>query len=300
MKPEIHCIISSKDKLGEGCLWDAESQCLWWLDIARPTRIQRLDPMTGEHRVWTSPLLLTAIARKKSGGFIVGGEDGVYGFDPATGATTLFCSPETNIVPNRMNDGACDPQGRFWIGSMMQNIGPKGEDLDITADTGKLFRVAADGSSDTFETKIGVSNGPCWSPDGKTFYFSDSKNQIIHAYEFDSINGSISNRRVFNDSKDYGYPDGATVDAEGFIWSARWEGSCVVRIDPRGRIVRIVEIPATRVTCPVFGGADMDTLFVTTSRAHVDPATLARYPDQGGVFAFKPGVTGIVKNEFAG
>jgi sugar lactone lactonase YvrE len=300
MKPEIHCIISSKDKLGEGCLWDAESQSLWWLDIARPTRIQRLDPMTGEHRVWTSPLLLTAIARKKSGGFIVGGEDGVYGFDPATGATTLFCSPETNIALNRMNDGACDPQGRFWIGSMMQNIGPKGEDLDITADTGKLFRVAADGSFETMENKVGVSNGPCWSPDGKTFYFSDSKNQIIHAYEFDSINGSISNRRVFNDSKDYGYPDGATVDAEGFIWSARWEGSCVVRIDPRGRIVRVVEIPATRVTCPVFGGADMDTLYLTTSRAHVDTATLARYPDQGGVFAFKPGVTGILKNEFAG
>jgi sugar lactone lactonase YvrE len=300
MKIEIRCIISSKDKLGEGCLWDAASQCLWWLDIARPTRIQRLNPVTCDHKVWTSPLLLTAIAKRKSGGLIVGGDDGVYSFDPVTSATTLFCNPETDIPLNRMNDGSCDPMGRFWIGSMMQNIGPEGQDLDITADTGKLFRVAADGSFQTMETKVGVSNGPCWSPDGKTFYFSDSKNQIIYAFDFDGDNGSISNRRVLNDSKDFGYPDGATVDAEGFIWSARWEGSCVVRIDPKGRIDRVVEIPATRVTCPVFGGADMDTLYLTTSRAHVDAATLARYPDQGGVFAFKPGVKGLLKNEFAG
>jgi sugar lactone lactonase YvrE len=300
MKSEIHCIIQSEDKLGEGCLWDAESQCLWWLDIARPTRIQRLNPVTGERKVWTSHLLLTAIARKKSGGFIVGGEDGVYGFDPVTGSTTLFCSPESNIPLNRMNDGSCDPQGRLWIGSMMQNIGPGGEDLDITADTGKLFRVAGNGAWQVMENNVGVSNGPCWSPDGRVFYFSDSKNQVIYAYDFDGDTGSISNRRVLNDDKGYGYPDGATVDAEGFIWSARWEGSCVVRIDPKGRIDRVVEIPATRVTCPVFGGADMDTLYVTTSRAHVDAATLARYPNQGGVFAFKPDVKGILKNEFAG
>ena len=297
---DITCIISSKDNLGEGCLWDAETQCLWWLDIARPTRIQRLNPATGEHKVWTSPLLVTAIARKKSGGFIMGGEDGVYSFDPATGSTELVSRPESDIPLNRMNDGSCDAKGRFWLGSMMQNIGPKGEDRDITADTGKLFRVNADGSSTTMLTRIGVSNGPCWSPDGKTFYFSDTKNQIISAFDFDADNGALSNHRVLNDDKTHGYPDGATVDAEGFIWSARWEGSCVLRIDPKGRIDRIVKVPATRVTCPVFGGPDLDTLYLTTSRAHVDAETLARYPDQGGVFAVKPGVKGMLKHAFAG
>lgn len=300
MTTMIECVISSHDKLGEGCLWDAEAQVLWWLDIARPTRIQCLNPATGDHRVWTSTLLLTAIARKKSGGFVVGGEDGVYSFNPATGETTPFCKPEGNTPQNRMNDGAVDPQGRFWIGSMMQNIGSGGEDLDITDDTGNLFCVEAHGSSRRMEKNIGVSNGPCWSPDGQTFYFSDSKKQLIHAYDFDGDSGVLSNRRVLNDSKDYGYPDGATVDAEGYIWSARWEGSCVLRIDPKGRIDRVVEIPATRVTCPVFGGADMDTLYLTTSRAHVDAATLLRYPHQGGVFAFAPGVKGMLKNEFAG
>lgn len=296
----VECVVDSKDRLGEGCLWDAEAQALWWLDIARPTRIQRLVPATGEYKVWVSPLLLTAIARKKSGGFIVGGEDGVYGFNPATGLTTAFCKPESNIPQNRMNDGAVDPQGRFWLGSMMQNIGPNGEDLDITADTGNLFRISADGTSQCMERNVGVSNGPCWSPDGRTFYFSDTKNQLIFAYDFDAGSGDISNRRILSDDKTHGYPDGATVDAEGYLWSARWEGSCVIRLDPKGRIDRIIEVPASRVTCPVFGGADMDTLYLTTSRAHVDAATLLRYPDQGGVFALRPGVKGMVKHVFAG
>jgi sugar lactone lactonase YvrE len=300
MKPDIICIVPSKDKLGEGCLWDAESQSLWWLDIARPSTIQRFTPATNEHKVWVSMILLTAIAKKSSGGFIVGGEDGVYTFNEVTGAVTPFCKPESNIPHNRMNDGACDPQGRFWIGSMMQNIGPNGEDLDISADSGDLFRVSPKGQSKKMEDSIGVSNGPCWSPDGNIFYFSDSKKQVIYAYDFDGNAGNISNRRVLNDTKDHGYPDGATVDAEGYVWSARWEGSCVLRIDPKGRIDRVIEIPATRVTCPVFGGPDMDTLYLTTSRAHVDAATLSRYPNQGGVFALKPGVKGLLKYEFAG
>jgi sugar lactone lactonase YvrE len=298
MNPVVTCIVASQDKLGEGCLWDPTTQSLWWLDIARPTRIQRFTPATAEHKIWTSELLLTAIAKKKSGGFIVGGEDGVYNFDPTTGTVASFCKPESNIPMNRMNDGACDPQGRFWIGSMMQNIGSKGEDLDITADTGNLFCINAAGKSEQHEHSIGVSNGPCWSPDGRTFYFSDSKNQIIYAYDFND--GALFNRRIFNDSKAHGYPDGATVDADGFVWSARWEGSCVLRINPKGHIDRVIEIPASRVTCPVFGGADMDTLYLTTSRAHVDAQTLNRYPKQGGVFALKPGVKGVLKNEFAG
>lgn len=295
----VECIVPARDSLGEGCLWDADAQALWWLDIARPSRIHRYAPHTAEHRVWSSPLLLTAIAKKASGGFIVGGEDGVYSWDEKSAETSVLCKPETNTPINRMNDGAVDPQGRLWIGSMMQNIGPRGEDLDITADTGNLFCVSADGTSRIMKQQIGVSNGPCWSPDGRTFYFTDSKNQVIFAYDFYAAAGTLSNRRVLNDTKDHGYPDGATVDAEGYIWSARWEGSCVLRIDPKGRIDRIIDVPATRVTCPVFGGVDMDTLYLTTSRAHVSSDVLKRYPEQGGLFAVQPGVKGLLKNTFA-
>ena len=156
--------------------------------------------------------------------------------------------------------------GRFWFGTMMNNVGDLGDDLPITADTGLLYRVDADGTATIMERNIGVSNGPCWSPDNRIFYFTDSRNQVIWAYDFDLAAGTISNRRVLNDSRDHGYPDGATVDAEGFLWSARWEGACVLRIDPKGRIDRVVPMPARRVTNVCFGGAKLDTLYVTSSR----------------------------------
>jgi sugar lactone lactonase YvrE len=190
--------------------------------------------------------------------------------------------------------------GRFWFGSMMNNVGDLGADLPITADTGLLYRFDADGTATVMERDIGVSNGPCWSPDNRIFYFTDSRNQVIWAYDFDLAAGTISNRRVFNDSRDHGYPDGATVDAEGFLWSARWEGSCVLRIDPKGRIDRIVPMPARRVTNVCFGGAKLDTLYVTTARLHLPEEDLRRHPLQGGLFCFDPGVAGFEKHAFAG
>ena len=124
--------------------------------------------------------------------------------------------------------------------------------------------------------------------------------QVIWAYDFDPEQGRISNRRVLNDTTEHGYPDGATVDAHGYIWSARWEGSCVLRIDPTGRIDRVVPMPARRVTNVCFGGARLDTLYVTTSRAHLTEEDLRRQPLQGGLFCFDPGVSGFEKHAFAG
>lgn len=296
----ITCLVASADSLGEGCLWDQDGRCLWWIDIARPSTIHRFVPSNGDHRMWHSSLLLTTIALRRLGGVVLGGEDGVYSFDPATGAISPFAFPERDRPQNRFNDGACDPQGRLWIGTMHQNIGPNGEDLPIPADTGALYCVDGARASRRVEDKIGVSNGPCWSPDGRVFYFSDSKNQVIYAYDFDGATGEVSNRRVFNDSRDHGYPDGATVDAEGYVWSARWDGSCVLRIDPRGRIDRVVAMPAQRPTCVCFGGDNLDVMYVTSSRAHLDHASLMRHPLQGGLFCFNPGVRGTPKNSFAG
>jgi sugar lactone lactonase YvrE len=304
MKPTVTCpvtcIAESNDALGEGCLWDEKTQTLWWLDIARPSRIHKLDVASGVHRSWLSGLLLTAIALSANGSMILGGEDGVYAFDPRTGAIKLFCQPETNRPQNRFNDGACDSAGRFWIGTMHQNIGPRGEDLPIPAATGALYRVDASGQSKLMVDDVGVSNGPCWSPDDRIFYFSDSMAQVIYAFDFDPLLGGISNKRIFNDTKDHGYPDGATVDAQGFVWSARWDGSCVLRIDPKGRIDRIVEIPAKRPTCCVFGGPGLDVMYVTSSRAHLTGDEMAARPLNGGVFCFDPGVKGTLKNRFAG
>ena len=295
----ITCIAKSNDRLGEGCMWDDKEHVLWWLDIALPSRIHKLDPATGAHRSWQFNVILTAMALNPDGRLLVGGEHGLYHFSPATGALTEFVQPES-LNGNRGNDGAADAAGRFWFGTMQQNIGPKGEDLDITRNSGALYRIEKDGTSTKMFEDVGVSNGPCWSPDNKIFYFSDSRAQIIWAFDFDLSTGSLSNKRIHNDTGDHGSPDGATVDAEGFIWSARWEGSCILRIDPRGRIDRIVEMPASRPTCVCFGGASLDTLYVTSSKAHVADAVLQRYPLQGGVFCFDPHVKGFAKHRFGG
>ena len=299
-KTPISCIARSNDSLGEGCLWDAKRGCLWWLDIARPTRIQCIEVKTGKLRCWYSDVMLTAIALRGNGSLVAGGTGGIFYFDPETGSLSHVCEPETDRPANRFNDGACDTQGRMWIGTMHENIGPLGEDLPIPAPTGALYKVEGDGTSTLMFDRVGVSNGPCWSPDERIFYFSDSMAQIIWAFDFDVRTGEISNKRIFNDSKDHGYPDGATVDAEGFIWSARWDGRCVLRIDPKGRIDRVVDIPAQRPTCVVFGGDRLDTMYVTSSRAHLPEDELALHPLNGGVFCFHPGVRGLLKNQFAG
>ncbi len=296
----VTCLVDSRDKLGEGCFWDASTGTLWWLDIILPSAIHRLHVASGAHRKWQFTEMVTAMARRRDGTILVGTHHGLAIFDPQTGALTPWRAIDAATPGNRGNDGAADAKGRFWFGTMMNNIGVQGEDLPITASAGKLFRIDAEGHAEVMETGVGVSNGPCWSPDNRTFYFTDSMAQVIFAYDFDLDSGTLSNRRVLNDSRDYGYPDGATVDAEGFIWSARWEGSSVLRIDPKGRIDRVVPMPARRATNVCFGGARLDTLYVTTSRQNLPEKELRSQPLQGGLFCFDPGVTGFEKPAFAG
>ena len=294
----ITCLLNAKNKLGEGCLWDVEGQCLWWLDIAPVSKLHILDPASGATRHWLFPMMLTCFALAGNNKLIMGGEAGLFWFDPATGALTEFAKPEIDRPQNRGNDGAADAKGRFWIGTMQQNIAADGSDLDITKDSGALYRVGTDGVSKLMFDNVGVSNGPCWSPDNKTFYFSDSKAQIIYAFDFDLDTGNLSNQRIFNETKGHGYPDGSTVDAEGYLWSARWDGSCVLRIDPKGRVDRIVPMPVTRPTCVVFGGPMLDTIYGTSSAANLSADVLERYPLSGGLFCFDPHASGLEKHRF--
>lgn len=296
----VTCLLDSRDKLGEGCFWDADTQCLWWLDAIVPSAIHRLHVASGTYRRWQFDVMVTTMAKRRAGGLIVGTFTGFAFFNPETGALTPLHQLEPDKPQNRGNDGACDARGRFWMGTMMNNVGAYGADLPLTHSSGTLYRIDPDLTVTPMQDNVGVSNGPCWSPDNRIFYFSDSRAQIIWAYDFDIDSGTISNRRVLNDTKDYGYPDGATVDAEGCIWSARWEGSCVLRIDPKGRIDRVVPMPAERVTNVCFGGSKLDTLYVTTSRLHVGEGSLRRHPLQGGLFCFDPRMKGFEKHAFAG
>jgi sugar lactone lactonase YvrE len=181
----------------------------------------------------------------------------------------------------RLNDGACDARGRFWIGSMA---------LDERAGGGALYRYA-DGSLDRVIDRVSLSNGLGWSPDGRTMYYTDSPEKRVDAFDFDVDQGTISNRRPFVEIGD-AIPDGLTVDADGGVWIALWGGSSVRRFTPEGTLDAIVDVPAAKVTACCFGGDDGRTLYVTTASVNLTPEERKAQPQAGFVFAADPGVSG--------
>jgi sugar lactone lactonase YvrE len=184
---------------------------------------------------------------------------------------------------------------------MMNNFAEDMSELPITANTGGLYRVDADGTVHDFEQGLGIANTFAWSPDERTMYFADTLD-AIYAYDFDAPTGEISNRRTFArvDTGKYGLPDGSTIDSEGFLWNCRWDGGCIIRWAPDGTIDRIVEFPCRRVTSCIFGEADLDTLYVTTVRYGLSESELAEQPLAGSIFALDPGVKGLPDGQFAG
>ena len=297
--PEVTCVLDAEDKLGEGVIWDSVEGALWWVDVPRPSAIHRLNLTTGRHSKWVMREMVMSLSKRRDGRLLVASHHGLNVFDPVDGSLKCVAAPEADRPFNRSNDGATDAAGRFWFGTMRNNIGDDNAYLNVSENSGSLYRVGASLIPVRMEGQIGISNSIAWSPDTKTMYFADTLARTIYAYDFDVELGAISNRRIFSDVTDHGYPDGSCVDAEGYLWNARWEGGCVIRFAPNGSTDRIIEVPASRVTCCAFGGPDLDTLYITTSRLHLTAIELAATPQAGGLFSCRPGVTGQAPNQFA-
>lgn len=297
---EATCVFDARDKLGEGIIWDAVEGVLWWVDVPRPAVIHRLDPATGAHRAWPMPEMVMSLSKRRDGRLVVASHRGLNLFDPADGSLKRVAAPEADRPLNRSNDGGTDARGRFWFGTMGNNIADDNAYVDPPGVLGSLYRVGPDLVPVRMDGPFGITNSTCWAPDGRTMYFADTLLGTIYAYDFDLELGALSNRRAFAAPEGLGYPDGSCVDAEGFLWNARWEGGAVVRFAPDGSVDRIVAVPAARVTSCTFGGADLATLFITTSRLHLDDEALRAQPQAGGVFAVRPGVAGQPPNLFAG
>ncbi len=244
--------------------------------------------------------MVSALASRGDGTLIVAARSGLANFDPATGSFVPVAPYPHADERCRSNDGRCDPHGRFWIGTMMNNFDEGGGAQDVTEAIGVLYRVDPGLEISQVIDGIGIPNAICFSPDGRTMYFADTLAETIWAFEVDIATGNLRNRRVFVGPGVVGYPDGACVDAEGYVWNARWEGNCVIRFAPNGSIDRIVDVPASRVTCCAFGSLNLDALYITTSRAGLTEAALANEPDAGGLFVCSPGVMGIAGATFAG
>jgi sugar lactone lactonase YvrE len=300
VKRDVRCVVDSRDKIGEGVFWCPQEQAAYWLDVPMPSVLHRFVPSTGRHDSWPMPEMITAMAKRADGSLLVASQSGINFFDPKTGKLNRKAAPEADQPLNRSNDGAPDARGRFWMGTMMNNLGPAGEDMPITAASGALWCIQPDLSARKVISDIKITNGVVWNPQSSVLYVADTALQIIYAYDFDLERGTVANRRVFSAIKDLGYPDGAAVDSEGYLWSARWEGHCVARLAPDGTVDQVVPIPAVQVTSCAFGGADLKTLYVTSAHHGLRPELAARYPQQGSLFAFEAPVTGLSRPRFAG
>lgn len=289
---DVEVVVPCKNQLGEGPLWDVQEQMIYWVD-GKNSEIWRHDPATGETRIWNTPEDPGSFALRENGkGLVVAMWNGFRFFDLETGETTVIADMEQNLPTSRFNDGRCDRQGRFWVGSM---------DDKHTDPIGSLYRLDADLGYEVQERGVICSNSTCFSPDGETMYYADTYINTIWAYNLDTASGQLRNRRVFADTTYMkGVPDGSIVDAEGFLWNAMWDGWSVVRFAPDGSVDRIVEVPVQRPTCPMFGGKGLDRLYVTTARIGLEQDALGIQPDAGALLMLDPGVKGLPETRFAG
>lgn len=290
---EIEQIGDGRYWLGEGPLWDPVDQVLYFVDVVGQS-IWRYTPETAAFKQWKLDDVVSSLALTESGNAIITRSDGFYTFDFDSGESTRIGEALEADLPTRFNDGKVDRQGRFIAGTMHN---------EITQPLGTLYSLSTDRKVSVLDTNIVCSNGPCWSPDGTTLYFTDSMHGQIYAYDYNTQDGTVGPRRIFVDFRKLGIPsapDGCTADAEGYLWSAQCLAGKIARISPQGEIDRLFDMPVKYVTSVMFGGKNLDTLYVTTLNIPINGRP-PEEPNAGALFAIHGlGVKGIPEPRFAG
>ena len=276
--------------LGEGPVWDDEHQRLVWVDIL-PGLVHRFDPATGDDHLFRAGKQVGSAGLRHGGGLVLAVEDGFALLDPGWQRLDQVAVVEHSGPPVRFNEGKCDPAGRFLAGTMA---------YDETSAAGALYRLGTDLAVTKLFDGVTISNGLAWTPDGATMYYIDSPTQGVDAFDYDAATGRLGNRRrVVDIPAEAGLPDGMTLDANGCLWVALWGGSAVHRYTPDGRLDTVLPFPATNITCPVFGGPGLGTLYVTSAREGLDERQLAAQPHAGALFAADVGACGLPTLRFA-
>jgi sugar lactone lactonase YvrE len=287
--------VTAPAQLAEGPIWDSGTQTLLWVDIP-PGDVHRFDPATGQDTATHVGVPVGAVAARRGGGLILAAGLGFATLDEASGTVDWLWS---GGLGDRMNDGKCDPAGRFLAGTLTYARDPGAcalYRLDPAAQEGSPPRVSVlvDG--------VTLSNGLGWSPAGDLMYFADTPLERVDVLDYDPGTGGASGRRLFVDLHDVpGRPDGLTVDSEGAVWIAMSRGGAVRRYTPDGRLDRVIEFPVRLVTSVSFGGDGLGDLYVTTSRENLTENDLASQPLAGSVFVVPgTGVRGLPACSYAG
>lgn len=276
------CVLDARATLGEGSIWDYRRAILVWVDIENGI-VNEYDPASGVNTPYSVGQRVGTVVPTTANRYILGLERGIGIFDPVSGAVEIVADPESDNRDNRMNDGKCDPRGRFWVGSMS---------LSRVREAGALYRMEGDFTVTRVIERVTTSNGIVWT--GDRMYYIDTPTGVVREYTYDEESGDVAYvRDAVTMPDEAGRPDGMTIDADGKLWVAGWGGACVTRWDPAtGKLLDRVDVASSNVTSCAFGGADLGTLFITTARIGVDEAGLARRPQSGGLFAVRPGVVG--------
>ena len=275
--------------LGESATWCGRTQMLWWIDIRAP-QVKRWNSATGAIDVWTMPELCGAVVPTTGAGVVVALRAGIRLLDPRTGTLTPLATLETGHPEHRLNEAKCDRQGRLWCGSMW-DFGKH--------PTGGLYRVSTDLETRKVRSAVSIPNGIGFSPDGRRMVFVDTATRRIESAAYDTDAGLPGpwSTLVEADAAP-GRPDGNTVDAEGCIWSTRFGAGCIARFTPQGKLDRLIRLPVSQPTSCSFGGANLDTLLVTSATQRLAPEALAAEPLAGALLALRPGVQGLTEPPF--
>jgi len=280
----VRALGEARTHVGETPVYDAQADRLYWIDVRETPAIHALDLASGREKRWPMGEDIGSIAPAAGGTLVAGLRSGFAFFDPASGKMTPIADPEPGLPGNRLNDGKCDPAGRFWCCSMNPESG--------TAD-GSLYVLERDLRWRKLHGGYFTPNGLAWSRDGTTMYFADTRRGLVYAFPFDVRTGAIGERRVFADVGALpGGPDGATVDEEDHLWSAQVDGACLIRYAPDGRMDRVVRLPVSRPASCAFGGPGYRQLYVTTATRGLDEAQRRAEPLAGRVLVLDVGVGG--------
>lgn len=287
---EPTCIVRTPAILGESVLWHSVDKKIYWMDLRTPA-IHTYDPATGAADSWKLDLgVPTGTLVRAKEGFVLTGREGTFKVDIKARKLTPWVNPNDRAELTMFNDGKVDRQGRLWLCT---------SDNQETEPIGGIYSLTADGKSEIHDRGFACGNGPGFSPDGRTFYFSDTMVRKVYAYDLDTRTGALTNQRLFTEfSEEQGMPDGMTVDAEGGIWICHWEGWRVTRFLPNGKIDREIRLPVPLVTSCTFGGEGLDTLYITTATVGLDAPALAKAPLAGSLFAVKTGHKGLPEPVF--
>jgi sugar lactone lactonase YvrE len=297
MSYTVSLILDAKDMVGESVLWSQGEKALYWVDIVGK-RIHRLEPANGRHDTWPTPDFVTSIGLRADGGFIVGLRRTVCLWTPG-GAFEEFAVPEPDLPENRLNEGRVAPDGSFWVATMQSNLHPDGSPKDMDRNSGAIYRIAPEGQvSQLTPNDYGITNTMGWTRDNR-FFFADTLANEIYLFDYDQATQRIGNRRTIVAGFGRGLPDGSCLDANDTLWNCRVAGGAAVAgFDAQGRLVDLIELPASWPTSCTFGGENLSTLYVTSARFTMTETHLAAHPLEGGLFAVEGVGQGVPEPKF--